>query len=608
MRFSEIILSESVLRSASPSSWPHYLEKLIDSTSIGIGEQGEKASGLELSPKSKKDIAAILKKLPSDWASLSTADTDFLKEFPVTFTNGATYPLKAIHKSTELKSGSAETGTEKKPWNEGELSETLLGAALFARFTSNKNISADDVWKSLKLFTANVVPGGFEITNVKRKKSPIRMVALNKPLNNKAIDDLIHKKAELEKHFPKSVKALENKIKACAAYANESVKVKSALQEADENPGAPINIKTDGVGDQRGTKADLQIEIGKWKQLLSLKVNDVKQFGQNSGSSGAIVTEFFQRFIPDLDLSSLYMRNGRPIPWTPETGKGWPEVDNVKATNQLKRDGLWDAAVDQVFKLTGMAYKKAALHLQNKLSTEEGAAEVVTNFHEGILHHVQGNAQFQTLVILNPSAKVAWKELEFGASLEDALRNYKLAVEVDVAEGRGGNHKLRIYGTPITPEARIAAHSKVNTTSKAKKVLQQANAGKAPAFSGKEMLFQLRSYLQAAGNMRNPVEMGPLLKDLTEVQKVVDLPEPSTVEKDQDAEQAAQQQQPQVQQEPTQAQQPVAEPVSQEPVQQQAGVPSGATAVPNPYEMPGNDFGDADELARVRKNAGIVVE
>jgi hypothetical protein len=45
------------------------------------------------------------------------------------------------------------------------------------------------------------------------------------------------------------------------------------------------------------------------------------------------------------------------------------------------------------------------------------------------------------------------------------------------------------------------------------------------------MLLQLRSYQQESGNMRNPVEMGPLLKSLTEVQKIEDLPDLSTIEK-----------------------------------------------------------------------------
>jgi hypothetical protein len=377
--------------------------------------------------------------------------------------------------------------------------------------------------------------------------------------------------------------------------------VLKALEEADTNPGAPINIKTDGVGDQKGTKADLQIDIGNWQQLLSLKVNDIKQFGQDSGSSGAIITTFFQRFVPDLDLSSLYMRDGEPIPWTPETGEGWPDMDNKKAVKQLKADGLWDAALDQVYRLTGMAYQKAAAHLQDKLKTPEGSAEVVTNFYKGIIHHAQGNSKFQTLVILNPDSKTAWKELEFGPSLEQALGNYKIEVTVEVATARGaGNHKLKIYGKAITPEAVIASQASIDSEVDAKKAKKKVDSGQVPLHSGNEMLFQLRSYQQESGNMRNPVEMGPLLKNITEVQKIEDLPDLSTTEKPQPLA-------PQQKVEPSQQPQQEVEPSQQ-------GTPSGMTSiapasitVDQTAEPVEDDPASLDNLDRIKKNAGISV-
>lgn len=381
MRFSEFKLSEATLQRTSTTSWPTYLANLINSTNIAVGPQGERMSGLSVTPGDKAKLRALLKQIEGTKIDRQLAAQ--IEEMPITF-NGpegkVVVPLKHIHKSAEIKGGANASGSEKKPWNEGEVAETILGAALFARFSSKGDVSAKDVWAALREFVKNPVPGGFRVSGKKRnKKSPIEMTALNKPLNNQIVDGLVNNRAELEKQFPKGIQALEDKVAACAAYVNESSKVQKALEEADANPGAPITIKTDGVGDQKGTKADLQIEIGQWKQLLSLKVNDVKQFGQESGSSGAVVTSFFQRFIPDLDLSDLYMSGGEPIPWTPETGEGWPDMDNAKAVKKLKADNLWDAALDQVYRLTGMAYQKAAAHLQEKLSTEEGAAEVITD-------------------------------------------------------------------------------------------------------------------------------------------------------------------------------------------------------------------------------------
>ena len=525
------IISEATLQRSSSTSWPDYLKNLLTAKDIGIGPQGEKLSGQYLDSTSTD----LIKSLINSFASANNK-IQFAQEIESTIVtllpSKVSVPLKHLHKSTEIKGSAAESGKEKKPWNEGEVAETILGAALYARFFSKKKVGPNDVWSALRMFTNNVVPGGFEISGTKRnKKSPINMRAINKPLNNQVIDKLIHNRAELKKQYPEGVAALEQKVVACAAYVNESSKVLQALEQADSNPGAPINIKTDGVGDQKGTKADLQIDIGNWQQLLSLKVNDIKQFGQDSGSSGAIITTFFQRFIPDLDLSDLYMREGEPIPWTPETGEGWPDMDNKKAVKQLKLDGLWDAALDQVYRLTGMAYQKASAHLQDKLTTPEGSAEVVTNFYKGIIHHAQGNAQFQTLVILNPDSKTAWKELEFGPSLEQALGNYKIDVTVEIGARGAGNHKLRVYGKAATPEAVVASQTNIDSEADAKKAKKKVDSGKIPLRSGTEMLFQLRSYQQESGSMRNPVEMGGLLKSLTEVQKIEDLPDLSTTEK-----------------------------------------------------------------------------
>ena len=606
MRFIEFKLTESTLQRTSSTSWPDYLKNLLTAKDIGIGPQGEKLSGQHLDSNSKDLIKSLIKGFASAENKIQFAQQ--IEETVVTLLpSKKQVPLKYLHKSAEIKGSAAESGKEKKPWNEGEVAETILGAALYARFFSKKKIGAEEVWSALRMFTNNVVPGGFEIAGTKRnKKSPINMRAINKPLNNQVIDKLIHNKAELKKQYPEGVEALEQKVVACAAYVNESSKVLKALEEADANPGAPINIKTDGVGDQKGTKADLQIDIGNWQQLLSLKVNDIKQFGQDSGSSGTVITTFFQRFIPDLDLSELYMRDGEPIPWTPETGEGWPDMDNKKAVKQLKADGLWDAALDQVYRLTGMAYQKAAANLQDKLTTPEGSAEVVTNFYKGIIHHAQGNAQFQTLVILNPDSKTAWKELEFGPSLEQALGNYKIDVTVEIGARGAGNHKLRVYGKAATPEAVVASQTNIDSEAAAKKAKKKVDSGKVPLRSGTEMLFQLRSYQQESGSMRNPVEMGGLLKSLTEVQKIEDLPDLSTTEKPQ-----------------TVAPQPTVEPVQQaqttpqattqqptvEPVQQ--GTPSGMSNIA-PVTQQASDSEDTystrDELERVRKNAGITVE
>ena len=535
MRINELIkpiLVEQTLQKSSTSSWPTYLKNLLTAKDIGVGPQGERLAGQHLDTRSKEVVTDLLKLIKdnSETGELTSREiTASIENTTVTLLpKKAIVPIKYIHKSAEIKGGKNDSGTEKKPWNEGEVSETILGAALYARFLSKKDIGANEVLTALKTFVKNPVNNGFEVTGGMRdKQSPIQMSALNKPGNNEVIVQYITNKSDLQSKFPKGVAGLDTKVEACAAYVNESSKVLKALEEADTYPGNTIIIKTDGVTEQKGTKADLEISIGKYKQLLSLKVNDVKQFGQDSGSSGSIVATFFKRFIPDLDISSLYMENGMPKPWSPETGEGWPDMGSRKSTNALKQDNLWEAAVDQVYKLTGKAYQLANDLLQEKINNPTSAEQVITDIYNGIIHHAQGSNTDQTLVILNPGDKAAWKELEFGPPLHQALKNYRLEVSVLVAApGADGNHRLRVFGRPLTPIAAAAAANDISTPEKAKKVKKAIDDNKpVREKTDPEMLFQLRSYIQESGNMRNPVEMGPLLKSLTEVQQLENMPD-----------------------------------------------------------------------------------
>jgi hypothetical protein len=524
MRFIEFKTSfvESTLQKTSTKSWVSYLENLINSKNIGIGPQGEKHSGLELSDSSKSDIRKLINDFQKAENKKEIANE--IENTKVTFTNKLETYIKFIHKSAEIKGGNAFSGKEKKPWNEGEVAETILGAALFARFTNKGPIDEDQVREALKEFVKSPVEGGFKVNGDRNQQNPIEMTAKNKMGNNAVIIEYVNNYDDLESKYPQGVAGLNGKVKSCAAYVNESDKVREALEKADSNAGNLILIKTDGVGDQKGTKADLQIQIGQFTQLLSLKVNDIKQFGQESGSSWQVITSFFQRFVPDLDIASLYQKEGQLIPWNPETGEGWPDIANRKTANEYKQAGLLDQAIDQAYKLIGEAYSLAEAHINDKLSTAEGAAEIINGVYNGIIHHAQGNNQDQTLVILDPSTKLAWKELEFGPKLLEALQNYRLEVSARIAPpGSDSNHRLRVFGRPLTSVAKVAAATDIDTSKEAEKVKKALDSNKPMREkSDPEMLFQLRSYVQESGAFRNPIEMGDLLKDITEVQKIQD--------------------------------------------------------------------------------------
>ncbi len=526
MRYYELF--EATLQGASIASWANYLQNMLAVPSLSLGENGEKAKGLQLTAQSKKIVQALLNQLVSE--GNDRAFVKIIENTQVGFTNNTIAFIKQIYKSPDLKSGAATTETgeinkSKKYWNDGEVAETFLGAAIYTRFLSESNITMDDILETMKNDEEfRPTDSGFE-GDGQRGTNPVNMVTINKKQNNQVVTDYLWNKSMLEGRFPQDVKSLTKTLEACTAYVNQSSKVKDALKQCDDHPKAKeIQIRTDGVTDQRGTKADLQIKVGDTLRLLSLKANDVKQFGQNTGQSGDIIANFFKSFIPSVNISSLYKdANGKPKKWNPDTKKGWPDM-SVSGRKILKANNQFDDAVDQIYELTGKAYKIAKKELESSL--KENPDAVIASLYKGIVQHAQGSAEGQTLVILNPDSKTAWKELEFGPQLKKALKSFRIYVKLAVSGESGAtNHILRVFGEPKDGKAAVAMANKIGTESAAKSAKNKAKkvSTKTIGAVSPEMLFQLRSYLQNHDTQRNIIEMGLLLKSITEVQKINDL-------------------------------------------------------------------------------------
>lgn len=501
-------LSDSVLRGTSSASWLGYLKNMLTASSFAIGDKGEKDSGLTLTDASKTIIKSFIKSIEVNGVDPKDIKDD-IENTSLSFSNGKSYLIKQIFKGPEIKSGTGDaSATEKKYWNDGEVAETLLGAALFARFTSKQNITEAEVIKTLS--SAKQISGGFELMG-KRGTDPINLRAINKPQNNDVIIQYVNDKSTLVKKFPKSVAGLDTALRSCVAYVNESSKVTEAIQEIDSNPDKDsVEVVTDGVSDQTGTKADLQLKIGDKLRLLSLKVNAVKQFGQDTGATADVITTFFRRFIPDAVVDPAVVSN-------------WP---NLSAAKKEKNNA--EAVANQVYSSIGSVYQSINQQLQAKLSNATNATEVISNLYNGIIHHAQGGSVGQTLVILNPGGKSMWKELEFGAPLLQALKSFRIESSVAVAGVDGEtNHILKIFGRPADSKASVAMTTTINNPKQAAAAAVDATK-KRRAPVDPEMLMQLRSYIQEAGlTIRNIVEMGPLLKSITEVQAINNAPVPA---------------------------------------------------------------------------------
>lgn len=497
MRLKE--LKESWLQGSSIPSWKYYIKNILLAPSLSLGEMGERGRNLKLTQPSIQAIKQISNYLEKNIPSRSYIKT--IEETPIQFTDGTEALIKQIYKAPDIKSSSqSETDLspikEKKFWNDGEVAETFLGAALYARFQSLRNVTTEeilDIMRNNKKFS--IMENGF-IGTAKRKNLPVDIIAVNKLQNNQVIVDYIFKRDELAAKYPKGVKELTKTLDACTAYVNESFKIEAALNQADTIKNAKkISVKTDGISDQRGTKADLQINVGKTLRLLSLKANDVKQFGQISGATGEIISKFFGSFIPNVNITSLYKSGDKNKTW-PEYKNGWPDM-SVLGRRTLRENGQFDEAVDQVYKLTGEAYKIAEKKIKEDLKNDPNT--VIANLYKGIVQHANGNSTGQTLVILNPSTKVAWKELEFGKSLEKALKSFNIEVSLTLAGLNGEqNHILRVYGKAKDLKAAVAMKNDINSDSDARKAKNKIKEidPRLVGTAHPEMLFQLRSYLQ----------------------------------------------------------------------------------------------------------------
>jgi hypothetical protein len=415
----------------------------------------------------------------------------------------------------------------------------------------------------------------------KRGNNPVEMLAINKPANNQAIEEISSNLPKFKKEYPDASTELLKLIDASVAYVNQSSKVFEAIARTDAEPNADkVIIKTDGVSDQSGTKADLQLKVGEYERLLSLKANYVKQFGQDTGARFEVIKTFFSRFIPDVNIASLEEQ--------------WPAMDRDSLKN-YRAQGIARDMFKQVYSLLAQAYTTASDTLNSKLSSPSTASGVVTDLYKGIIHHAQGSETKQVVVVLNPSADKAWAELEFGDSLEQSLAAFRLETKLTLAgQGDKDNHILQIFGRPLNSVAAVAMNS--NITSDEQAVKAGKIAKKRAVKVDPELLFQLRSYVQEAGpTLRNIIEMGPLLKDITEVQHIQNVANTTAA-----TPATAQQATPQATiQEPTaSATAPAPMPSSTTSI-----APAGATVT-----TPDDNPEDTDELARVRKNAGIVVE
>jgi hypothetical protein len=208
-------------------------------------------------------------------------------------------PLSALLKSGEFGGTGGAAGSAPKG-NRGDMAEAIFGAAITARFLSKTaQVTSTDVLNIISKINPSIMQQKMVFDSPNKNPKIIDKVTfqLGLALNNLAA--VTNKTVQ---------STLTDIVSASVTYANSKVVMDWADLLYKNNKFNEIQIISDGIGDQTGTKVDVRVIIdGKPTEInVSVKADDVKQFGQVGGSSfNAQVSLWNQLFKADVTNSDV---------------------------------------------------------------------------------------------------------------------------------------------------------------------------------------------------------------------------------------------------------------------------------------------------------------
>lgn len=179
-------------------------------------------------------------------------------------------------------------------FNKGDVSEGILAAAIAARFISKtKQITTADVLKVIgQLKPGKSAAKGF--SSITTFPSPNKKATILDTVVCSVNLAEVNMKAFLSKAIYKD-KDINLLVSAAISYANSPYVQEWADLLYNNNQKNKIDVRSEGLLDQTGTKVDLRVVVDGTQcgVGVSLKAGDVKQFGQVGGASMRSMTEFF---------------------------------------------------------------------------------------------------------------------------------------------------------------------------------------------------------------------------------------------------------------------------------------------------------------------------
>lgn len=381
-------------------------------------------------------------------------------------------PINSIFKDEKIKG-------ELKP-NMGNISEALLGCAVAAKFANGgKPVTEQQLVAMGKQIARNK---GYIETSAGKDKLifKVSIPFMDKKAFYAWLNEDSRGRTLQDYNVPaESIALIERRARTAIEYANTSKRVQAAINEAVSDPRQnKVDVISDGgeKENQSSTKVDLKILIdGKEsaKRLLSIKAGNVAQFGQVTGANFEHVNEFFKAVGVTLPVTlKKYFYDIRP---------------GTRDSAELKEHNF-ENGVSSAF---GAAFKQ----LKARAATDQ--ANLVEDVYHGLLHHLTRNEEGVEMVILDPDDKKAFKELDFGQSFYQALKQLQLVV---TESDRSSSYNISIYGFPVGSIAKKYVPGRKDANSK---------------------LVDLTSQLKD-GSIRNMLGMGSLLKNIADIENHIE--------------------------------------------------------------------------------------
>ena len=203
-----------------------------------------------------------------------------IKTIKLKTTAGQIIPLGALEKTADIKGKEVD-------YNLGDIGEIAIGLAVYARFIKHgADITIQDVIKVIKGlnmgYNQKGTSGIADInSNIKWPKGKIDQISFNSSLPRRTMDYITKNIKETGKIEEKTIIAT---FSGAVMYANKNSKITEGILTISKNLNSNvIRIVCDGVSNQKGTKADVIMDIdGVPINVVSAKVGR-SQLGQATG-------------------------------------------------------------------------------------------------------------------------------------------------------------------------------------------------------------------------------------------------------------------------------------------------------------------------------------